>query len=164
MGMFFAVAIIIVLIFYALKDLLVEKDFSAWTNIALTSLILFTVILSIFMILHKEPQTPDAHGPKPAAETTAAEQPAGAQEEIPVEDMTDEQIRAALAREYVTVEEDYKKNNPKAKDSADVAANYIKNKYKLTEEEWAGFLADATAEGLFDKAREKQGINYLIKK
>ena len=54
MGIIAASIIILALIFYAIKDLLSDRDFSAWTNMAITSLILFTVILSIFMVLNKK--------------------------------------------------------------------------------------------------------------
>ena len=43
MGVFIAVIIILVLVLYAVKDLLAEKDFASWINIALTSLVLFEI-------------------------------------------------------------------------------------------------------------------------
>ena len=46
-----AAIIIILLIIYAAYPLLINKDFHGWANIALTVLILFTVIVVLFVIL-----------------------------------------------------------------------------------------------------------------
>lgn len=152
MGTLIAAIIIIALIFYALKDLLMDKDFSAWTNIALTALILFTVILSIFMILHKP--------------STIEKQPVAAQEEVqpqpespatPPEEMTEEQVKEAIAEEYVAVEADCKKNTPK-EDCAKAASDFLIRKYKFTDYEWTHYLQEAADQKLFQKAREKQNI------
>jgi hypothetical protein len=149
MGIFISVVIIVALIFYASKELLFEKDLPAWTNIALTALILFTVILSIFMLLHK-PYDPDAQK-KPSAQESAIPQPAE-----PEPKMSDEEIMLAIAQEYMAAEEQYRLLNPNATDSEKIAKDYIINKYEFTETEWETFLQDAQKNRLFEKAREKR--------
>lgn len=166
MGVLIAAVIIIALIFYALKDLLADKDFSAWTNIALTSLILFTVILSIFMILHKpySSSTRGAATPEQAQQETTAQntQPLQPQNNN-VEDMSNEQVMSAIAEEYVKIEDEYKKEVPNAKDSAQVASNYIMSKYNFTAEDWNDFLQYSARHDLIAKARAKQnGVDYVI--
>lgn len=163
MGVFIAVIIILVLVLYAVKDLLAEKDFASWINIALTSLVLFTVILSIFMILNKGEKTNRSQSEqngKPAAEA--------ASEEKPVEEKSDEEVMLEIAEEYTLIENDYKNSNPDAKDYEEVASTYIKQKYGFTDEEWDSFMQHARENGLFDKARQKVkgdgDINYLIAK
>jgi len=164
MGIFIAVIIIVALIFYALKDLLVDKDFAAWTNIALTSLILFTVILSIFMILHKKPSenvsvtwrhpadTSDTAQPGEPSAQPQAQQPS-APLNLPTQVNTDEEAVLAFAKEYVNIEEEYKKNNPNAKDAAQVASSYMKAKYDFSQQEWQDFLQKAAEINAFAKAR-----------
>lgn len=46
-----AAIVILILIVYAAYPLLINKDFHGWPNIALTVLILFTVIVTLFVIL-----------------------------------------------------------------------------------------------------------------
>ncbi len=162
MGVFIAVIIILVLVLYALKDLLAEKDFASWINIALTSLVLFTVILSIFMILNKGEKTnntPSGENNKPAAE---------AAQEKPAEEKSDEEVMLEIAEEYTLIENDYRKSNPSAKDYEEVASKYIKQKYGFTDDEWNSFMQHAKESGLFEKARKKisgdSDIDYLIAK
>ena len=168
MGVFIAVIIILILLLYAMKDLIWERDLSLWVQILLTALILFTVILSIFMILHKgtKENLPGEGGAydrdKPAAVETdkrKQEQPKAE----PVQEQSDEEVMLAIAEEYVLIEDNYKKSNP------DVASNYIKQKYQFTDEEWNNFMKHAEDNGLFDKARqkinaEKSDIDYVIAK
>ena len=149
MGTLIAVVIIIALIFYALKDLLADKDFSAWTNIALTSLILFTVILSIFMIMHK----PADYKPQPK------QTPAAAREQTPEEKAAEEKAaKERVAAEYVLIEQVCKEEAPAGTDCPKTAADVIIKKYNLEQPEWEAFNREAQAEGLFEKARAKQGI------
>lgn len=164
MGVFIAVIIILVLILYAVKDLLAEKDFASWINIALTSLVLFTVILSIFMILNKGEKTNNSspaenNNNKPAAE---------AAQEKPAEEKSDEEVMLEIAEEYTLIENDYRKSNPSAKDYEEVASKYIKQKYGFTDDEWSSFMQHAKESGLFEKARKKisgdSDIDYLIAK
>lgn len=162
MGVFIAVIIILVLLLYAVKDLLAEKDFASWINIALTSLVLFTVILSIFMILNKGEKTNNTtsgENNKPAAESV---------QEKPVEEKSDEEVMLEIAEEYTLIENDYRKSNPSAEDYEEVASKYIKQKYGFTDEEWSSFMHHAKESGLFEKARKKisgdSDIDYLIAK
>lgn len=162
MGVFIAVIIILVLVLYAVKDLLAEKDFASWINIALTSLVLFTVILSIFMILNKGEKTNNTtsgENNKPAAEAV---------QEKPVEEKSDEEVMLEIAEEYTLIENDYRKSNPGAEDYEEVASKYIKQKYGFTDEEWNSFMQHAKESGLFEKAKKKisgdSDIDYLIAK
>ena len=161
MGVFIAVIIILVLVLYAVKDLLGEKDMSFWINTALTSLVLFTVILSIFMILNKGGNTPSAATPqsKPAAEQVS-------EEEKPIEEKSDEEVMLEIAEEYTLIEDDYRKRNPEATDYEEVSSNYIKQKYGFTDDEWSNFMTHAKESGLFDQARQKikgdNDLDYLI--
>ncbi|MDR0735133.1 MAG: hypothetical protein LBG16_05580 [Elusimicrobiota bacterium] len=151
MGTLIAVVIIIALIFYALRDLLIDKDFSAWTNIALTSLILFTVILSIFMILHNQP----AQGSR--APETEKEEPAPEPSEDQ-EQFTDEQREQAardLASEYVAMENECIKDKAVA-DCAGFTTDFIKKKYDINDEEWEIFLNEAETSGLLQSTRAAQ--------
>ena len=174
MGVFIAVIIILILLLYAMKDLIWERDLSLWVQILLTALILFTVILSIFMILHKgtKENLPGEGGAydrnKPAAVETdkrKQEQPKAE----PAQEQSDEEVMLAIAEEYVLIEDNYKKSNPDATDSGEVASNYIKQKYQFTDEEWNNFMKHAEENGLFDKARQKikdesSDIDYVIAK
>lgn len=170
MGVFIAVIIILVLILYAMKDLLAEKDFSSWINIALTALVLFTVILSIFMILNKNDRisaVSNTQGSPGQNNAPAAEQRQAPEDEKPIEEKSDEEIMLEIAEEYTLIEDDYIKRNPEAADYEEVSSNYIKQKYGFTDEEWDNFMVHAKDTGLFDKARQKRkgddGLDYLIK-
>lgn len=154
MGTLIAAVIIIALIFYALKDLLADKDFSAWTNIALTALILFTVILSIFMILHKPSDFRDASGHQQPQQEEAAPAP-----QTPEEKAAQEQrAKEVVAEEYVVLVRDCEENAAPGTDCAQNAKEIIIKKYGLDQDEWDAFYKEATDTGLFDKARQKQNI------
>lgn len=169
MGTLIAAIIILALIFYALKDLLSDRDFSAWTNMALTSLILFTVILSIFMILNKSENKAKGEA-QPVKQEEAQGQPEG---QVPAATMSDGDIMLAIAEEYILVEEDYKKSFPGDPKHEEIATNFIINKYGFTPEEWQSFLSDAAENDLFAQARAKiaqknaapvsNDVDYLIK-
>ena len=163
MGIFISAIIIVALIFYASKELLIEKDLPSWTNIALTALILFTVILSIYMILRKPYDAEKAQAKTAPQQQTSVQQPPV----TPVEEMTDDDIMLAIAEEYLLAQDQYKLINPNATDSDKVATDFIVKKYDLTPEEWQTFLQDAAKNDLFTKARRKIGgqssdVNYLI--
>ena len=127
----------------------------------MTSLVLFTVILSIFMILNKGGNTPSAATPqsKPAAEQVS-------EEEKPIEEKSDEEVMLEIAEEYTLIEDDYRKRNPEATDYEEVSSNYIKQKYGFTDDEWSNFMTHAKESGLFDQARQKikgdNDLDYLI--
>lgn len=159
MGVFIAVIIILVLVLYAVKDLLGEKDMSFWINTALTSLVLFTVILSIFIILNKGDKGPSVAviQNKPAEERLP-------EAEKPIEEKSDEEVMLEIAVEYTLIEDDYKKRNPEAADYEEVSSNYIKQKYGFTDDEWSNFMIHAKESGLLDQARQKiKGDNDLDK-
>ena len=171
MGVFIAVIIILVLILYAIKDLLAEKDLSLWINIALTALVLFTVILSIFMILHKgtrENLPGEGYDKNKPAATEAADKNKQNSATAPKQEQSDEEVLLEIAEEYVLIEDDYQKRNPEATDAGEVASNYIKQKYQFTDEEWDNFMKQAEEKQLFAKARQKinadHDIDYLIAK
>ncbi len=155
MGIIAASIIILALIFYAIKDLLSDRDFSAWTNMAITSLILFTVILSIFMVLNKRDES--SADKKDKTEQTEAASAEGT--EAPQEEITDEQAMMAIAQEYISIEDDCLKNAPKDTVCADVASHYIIGKYEFTDTEWQAFLQTAAKDNLFDKARKGEPIS-----
>ena len=152
-GTLIAAIIIIALIFYALKDLVADKDFSAWTNIALTSLILFTVILSIFMILHKPA---DNYAARPSGAVregeSAPQKPALSPEE------EEEAAKEGLASEYVIIEDDCKKNMP-GTDCAQYTADFLIKQYNFTKEEWSAFMQTAAENNLFEQARARQKVS-----
>lgn len=161
MGILIAAVVILALIFYAIKDLLSDRDFSSWINMALTSLILFTVILSIFMILNK--RDPKEESPK-MVEKPAATQP---EPQKPVEQMTDTDIMLAIAEEYTMMEDKYKIEYPSEDNPSKMAADFIIHKYQFTPDEWNSFLEEAAKNDLFTKARAKRSgsdLDYLIAK
>lgn len=156
MGIIAASIIILALIFYAIKDLLSDRDFSAWTNMAITSLILFTVILSIFMVLNKKE---DAMATEKKEKQVATEEAANEDTQAPQEEMTDEQAMMAIAQEYISIEDDCNKNAPKDTVCADVASKYIISKYEFTDTEWQAFLQTAAKDNLFEKARKGEAVD-----
>lgn len=156
MGIIAASIIILALIFYAIKDLLSDRDFSAWTNMAITSLILFTVILSIFMVLNKRD---DAAADKKDKAEQAQEASSEENSQAPQEEMTDEQAMMAIAQEYISIEDDCTKNAPKDTVCADVASHYIISKYEFTDTEWQAFLQTAAKDNLFEKARNGETVS-----
>jgi hypothetical protein len=148
MGTFIAVIIIIALIFYALRDLLIDRDFSVWTNIALTSLILFTVILSIFMILHKQPAPDD-----PRVETEKEKAPV--QTSTEEQGLTEEEVLMDMADRYAVIENDCIKNNAGA-DCAGFTNDFLKKAYDLSDEDFDGLMGDPNFSDLLQKARAAQ--------
>ncbi len=163
MGILIAAVIILALIFYAIKDLLSDRDFSSWINMALTSLILFTVILSIFMILNK--RDPKDQTAKPVEKPAATQQQNIPQK--PVEQMSDSDIMLAIAEEYTMMEDKYKIEYPSEPNPSKMAADFIIGKYQFSPEEWNSFLEEAAKNDLFTKARAKRSgsdLDYLIAK
>jgi hypothetical protein len=148
MGTLIAAVIIISLIFYALKDLLGNKDFSVWTSIALTSLILFSVILTLFLALEK----------KPSDKAVATGNIASATEEIakPTEEQR-QQLKIIIAKEYVEIIEEYKNANPLWDDAEaeSEGAEFMMRKYGLSSENWNELLGEIVNEGWVEWAREQ---------
>lgn len=153
MGTIAASFIILALIIYALKDLFGDKDLSSWTNMAITALILFTVILSIFMVLNKKEDGISDKKPKTTEETSSTPQ-LNKSATPEASEMTDDEAMMAIAKEYISIKDDCSKNPPQPKaDCDEVASKYITGKYNFTKDEWESFLQTAQQENLFDKAR-----------
>lgn len=77
LGPIIAAIIIIILIIYAAFPFLETKGFKGWANIALTSLILFTVIVTLFVVLgHRKGQNITFKSIPAIAEETATRQEA----------------------------------------------------------------------------------------
>lgn len=159
MGLYIAIFIIVALIVYSLKDVLSNADMPAWTNMVITALILFTVILSIFLILHRRAMSEDKTIVRPKqeqaqTENKEAQEAAPAPEQDPAALAPDQDSKLLLAEEYLIMEDYYKRNFPKL-NSYDSAANYIMQKYSLTQEDWSHFLDEAAQNEYFKKAKEK---------
>ena len=171
-----AAIIIILLIIYAAYPLLINKDFHGWANIALTALILFTVIVTLFVILghQKGNRISFKSIPNMATEETAntpqeqeEEQTALPEKETPAqteateetakktsnpEEISDEEALMIIAQEYVEAEEAFKAKGDK--DYQQKAAQQIIDRYDFTTEDWQTFLEDAAKYDLFNKVKE----------
>ncbi len=166
MGLFLAILIIILLILFVLKIIFEHTDFQTWLNILIVTVILFTVILSIYIVLSKvhtagtpaktqvtKEETLDKKSTKPRA--------------IPQKDiaeMTDEELSIMLAEKYLTLKTEYEKEH-EGEDGADYAKQQIMNEYDLLEEEWEALYDKFVQNGYLDKAAKNLnlGIDYLIK-
>ncbi len=166
-----AAIIIILLIIYAAYPLLSNKDFHGWANIALTALILFTVIVTLFVILGNkkgqrisfksiptiqetttEPapkQEPEIDKEKPAKQAVDSAEPTTKTEE----EISDEEALMEITKEYLEAEEAFKAQGDK--DYQQKAAQQIIDRYELTPEEWKMFLEDAAKYDLFNRAKEE---------
>ncbi len=170
-----AAIIIILLIIYAAYPLLINKDFHGWANIALTALILFTVIVTLFVILghqkgnrisfktiptiaEETKNTPQENKQEPAAWQNE-EEPAQAENTTNAnnaqtanpEEITDEQALMIIAKEYVEAEEAFKAQGDA--DYQQKAAQQIIDRYDFTNEDWQTFLEDAARYDLFNKVK-----------
>ena len=162
-----AAIIIILLIIYAAYPLLSNKDFHGWANIALTALILFTVIVTLFVILGNRKGQHISLKPIPSIqETTTKEEDNNKQtvkqeeqgnptpiQEDKEEEMTEEDALLAITREYLEAEEAFKAQGDK--DYQQKAAQQIIDRYDFTEEDWQNFLEDAAKYDLFNKVKEE---------
>lgn len=170
-----AAIIIILLIIYAAYPLLSNKDFHGWASIALTALILFTVIITLFVILGNRKGQHISLKPIPTVvqETNKTNEPNQKQEpevkkEEPIkqtnttgetvkpateteEEMSDEEALMSITKEYLEAEEAFKAQGEK--DYQQKAAQQIIDRYELTEEEWQMFLQDAAKYDLFNRAK-----------
>jgi len=181
LGPILAAIIIIILIIYAAFPFLETKGFKGWANIALTSLILFTVIVTLFVVLgHRKGQNITFKSIPAIAEETATrqealeqkqqkqEQPAKTQEnqeevkeeetsasqqEVDYEDISEEEVALLIAKEYLEAEEYYK--NQGDSDYQQKAAQQIIDKYELTEEDWQTFLENAAKYDSFNQAKKE---------
>ncbi len=179
MGSVIGVILVIAILFYVLKTLLNETDYQSWLNILLVTVILFTVVLSIFMILNKVGNTNGQNKTsitkeqklqekQPNTENTAnkeilKQKDIGNQKEI--SEMSDEELSIVIAENYLTLKREYEQQNNGADGSA-YAANQIIEEYSLTQEEWDDFYKKAQQNGYFKKAADNllnKGPDYLIK-
>lgn len=170
-----AAIIIILLIIYAAFPFLSNKDFKGWANIALTSLILFTVIVTLFVILgnrkgqtitlksiptmaeeaaareqERQEQQPSAQEQTQQEEASADAQKPAAQK-VDTDEISDEEALMAIAKEYLEAEEAFKAQGDK--DYQQKAAQQIIDRYDFTQEDWQTFLEDAARYDLFNKAK-----------
>ncbi len=158
-----AAIIILLLIIYAAYPLLSNKDFHGWANIALTALILFTVIVTLFVILGNRKGQRISFKPTPTIQetTTNPQQEANKEQKAnevssenssAEEEMTDEEALLAITKEYLEAEEAFKAQGEK--DYQQKAAQQIIDRYDFTEEDWQTFLEDAAKYDLFNKVKE----------
>lgn len=170
-----AAIIIILLIIYAAYPFLVTKGFKGWANIILTALILFTVIVTLFVILGhqkgnrirfrtiptmaeesaaKEQTKPEAKPLELDEEDQKQEdnQNISAQEtKTNPEEISDEEALMEITKEYLEAEEAFKAQGHS--DYQQRAAQQIIDKYDFTKEDWQTFLEDAARNDLFNKAK-----------
>lgn len=168
-----AAIIIILLIIYAAYPLLISKEFHGWANIALTALILFTVIVVLFVILghqkgnrihfktiptmHEETTIDNSQEKEQATEKTplqeekATKETATEVQKVNPEEISDEEALMMIAKEYIEAEEAFKAQGDK--DYQQKAAQQIIDRYDFTQEDWQTFLEDAAKYDLFNKAK-----------
>ncbi|MBQ4493080.1 MAG: hypothetical protein II972_00535 [Elusimicrobiaceae bacterium] len=173
-----AAIIIILLIIYAAYPLLISKEFHGWANIALTVLILFTVIVVLFVILghqkgnrlhfktiptiHEETsldktqeevkeQTPLQEEEKTPTQVDNNLSAATQETKTNPEEISDEEALMLIAKEYVEAEEAFKAQGDA--DYQQKAAQQIIDRYDFTHEDWQTFLEDAARYDLFNKAK-----------
>jgi hypothetical protein len=160
-----AAIIIILLIIYAAYPFLSNKDFHGWANIVLTALILFTVIITLFVILgnrkgdkisfktipqiQEETRTKETEEPQPSV---VKQEPSKTPEDD-LENITEEEALMVITKEYVQAEEAFKAQGDS--DYQQKAAQQIIDRYKFTPEEWQSFLEEAARYDLFNKAKEE---------
>lgn len=168
-GLIIAVIIILIIVVYVLKSIFEETDYQTWLNIALVTVILFTIILSIYMILNrasdesKRPNPPAAkqeqqieeqdknniEGPKEQAKDEA--KPEKQNKPVSTEEMTDEELSISIAENFLTLKKSYEALND-GKDGGIYAANKIIQEYDLTKDEWDDFYKKAVQNGYFKQA------------
>ena len=163
MGLFVTAVVVLVILVYVFKSIFEETDYQTWLNIALVSIILLTVVLSIFMILNKANERPS----KPAVPPIKQEQPAPEKQkqESATEELSDEDLSVIIAENYLNIKNEYEASN-NGEDGSTYAANKIIEEYDLTQEEWDDFYKKSVKNGYFKKAEEnlkKKSPNYLIK-
>ena len=164
-GLFLAVLLIIFLILFVLKIISEHTDFQTWLNILIITVILFTVILSIYILLRKVNITtsPKAQVTKEETLDKKSKKPQAIPQKD-VSEMTDEELSIMIAEKYLTLKTDYEKQH-EGEDGADYAKQQIIDEYELSEEEWEALYQKFVQEGYLDKAAQNLnlGIDYLIK-
>lgn len=165
-GLFLAILLIILLILFVLKIIFEHTDFQTWLNILIITIILFTVILSIYILLRKANVIESPSKAQVTKEETLEKKSSKpkAHPQKDISEMSDEELSSLLSEEYLTYKTDYEKQH-EGEDGTDYARQQIMEKYGLTEEEWDELYKKFVQEGYLDKAAQKLnlGIDYLIK-
>ena len=166
-GLILAIILIIALILFVLKIILDYTDFQTWVNILIITIILFTVILSIYIILSKvnvidQPSKTPINVEQTKEDTTKPERHKAPEKDI--SEMSDEELSIMIAEQYLTLKTDYEKQH-EGENGADYARQQIINEYNLTEEEWNALYDRFVQKGYLDKAAQNLnlGVDYLIK-
>lgn len=179
-GLVITIILVLMIVIYVLKSIFEETDYQTWLNIALVTVILLTVILSIFMILNKagdsskKQNTPPAkqeqkieeneNEPKQTKEQEAGTLPTPTENKS-TEEMSDEELSIVISENFLKLKNNYEKLNP-GKDGSIYAANKIIQEYDLTKDEWDDFYKKSVQNGYLKQAEEnlKKQTDYLIKK
>ena len=166
MGLFLAILVIILLILFVLKIIFEHTDFQTWLNILIVTIILFTVILSIYIVLSKV-RTAGTPAKTQVTKEETLDRKSTKPQAIPQKDvaeMSDEELSVMLAEKYLTLKTDYEKQH-EGEDGADYAKQQIMNEYDLLEEEWEALYDKFVQNGYLDKAAKNLNldIDYLIK-
>lgn len=166
-GLFLAVLLIILLILFVLKIIFEHTDFQTWLNILIVTVILFTVVLSIYIILSKVRATTHPVKSQVTREETLdkkSKKPAAIKPQKDISEMSDEELSVMLAEKYLTYKTDYEKEH-EGEDGADFAKQKMMEEYGLTEEEWDALYEKFVQNGYLDQAAQNLnlGIDYLIK-
>jgi len=167
MGLFLAILVIILLILFVLKIIFNHTDFQTWLNILIVTVILFTVVLSIYIILSKVHTANDPAKTQVTKEETLdkkSTKPAAIKPKKDVAEMTDEELSVMLAEKYLTYKTDYEKQHEDG-DGAAYAKQKIMEEYDLTEEQWNALYDSFVQNGYLDQAAKNLNldIDYLIK-
>lgn len=166
-GLFLAILLIILLILFVLKIIFNHTDLQTWLNILIITVILFTVILSIYIVLSKVNTDNKNTKPQVTKEETLdkkSTKPAAIKPQKDVAEMTDDELSLMLAEKYLTLKTEYEKEH-EGEDGADYARQQIIDEYGLTEEEWDALYEKLVQNGYIEKAAKNLnlGIDYLIK-
>ena len=166
-GLILAIILIIALILFVLKIILDYTDFQTWINILIITIILFTVVLSIYIILSKvnvidQPSKTPINVEQTTEDSTKPERHQAQQKDV--SEMTDEELSIMIAEKYLTLKVDYEKQH-EGENGADYAKKSIMDEYDLTEEEWNALYDRFVQQGYLDKAAQNLnlGVDYLIK-
>lgn len=166
-GLIIGIILIIALILFVLKIILDHTDFQTWVNILIITIILFTVILSIYIIWSKvnvidQPSKTPIKTEQTKDDQTKPEKHETTEKDI--SEMSDEELSIMIAEKYLTLKVDYEKQH-EGENGADYAKQQIMNEYGLTEEEWNALYDRFVQKGYLDKAAQNLnlGVDYLIK-
>jgi len=165
-GLIIAIVIVLLIIVYVLKSIFEQTDYQTWLNIALVTVILLTIILSIYMILNKvssdskKQNTPAVRQEQPIEEQETnkellkgEEKPVEKAKPASTEDMTDEELSIAIAEDFLKLKKSYEDLND-GQDGSIYAANKIIQDYDLNKSEWDDFYRKAITNGYFEQAEK----------